>query len=410
MTERASEPAGRWVPIANLALCTALVIAGFGLLAGGPAGPRSNDLFGGVGGAAMLVMAFSFAGVGAVVSRRARGNAVGAVLGLTGLTTAAGVAAYAYADRDLDGAAAAALLSNLLTPLVAGLLALSLLLFPDGRLPSRRWRPVAVATLVGMAASVVSNGLRPGPFDAPFGVLTNPVGVAGTRAVMNAAMTASWYAMFAGIIGATVATRSRLRGATGVARAQLKWVLVGGAVIGVVVIADMTGWFLWPTGHAQVRMAIIGIGFAIFPVVIGAAILRYRLYDIDVVINRALVYGSLTATLAASYIGGVLLFQLVLSGLTAGSGLAVAASTLATAALVGPTRRRLQAGVDRRFFRERYDAGQTLARFRVRLRDQVDLDTLSDDLCLVAAETMRPVHVSLWLREPSPAPARPSHD
>jgi hypothetical protein len=181
-----------------------------------------------------------------------------------------------------------------------------------------------------------------------------------------------------------------------VERQQLKLVLAVGAVVGAVALVDMATWAVWPSGHLQLRMAVIGMSFSLFPVAAGVAILRYRLYDIDVVVNRALVYGALTAVLAVTYVGSVLLFQLVLSP---SSNLAVAASTLAVAALFRPARSRVQAAVDRRFYRQRYDAQRTLERFGSRLRDQVELNALADELHAVVGETMQPAHLSLWLRE-----------
>ncbi len=404
MTLRA-RAAATWVASAALAVpATVLVVVG-------PGRHVANDLFGGIGGAAFILMALAFATVGAIVAARVPGNAIGWVFCLVGLLGSAGTLAYQYADyglyataKPLAGAATAAVVSNVATPPVAGLLGLALLLFPAGRLPSRRWRPVMAATLLGVAVMVIGSAFRPGLLDDPFATVSNPIGLAGTRGLMNALTYLGWALMWAGVVAAVVSARRRLRRAHGVERQQLKLVLAMGSLVAAVTAADMATWFIWPDGASQARMAVIGLGFAAFPVAAGVAILRYRLYDIDVVVNRTLVYGALTATLAGAYLAMVLVLELALRSVTPGSSLAIAGSTLAVAAIFRPARTRIQDLVDRRFYRRKYDAARTLEGFSMRLREEVDLEALATDLRSVVLETMQPAHVSLWLRSPGARP------
>ncbi|MFL6024389.1 MAG: hypothetical protein ACJ72O_13705, partial [Marmoricola sp.] len=181
---------------------------------------------------------------------------------------------------------------------------------------------------------------------------------------------------------------------TGLERLQLKQLVLAGVLL-LPAIAISIPYY---EGSVLVQV-ILAVAFLGLPVAVGVAILRYRLYDIDVIINRTLVYLTLTATLAGTYLGSVLLLQLVLSRWTAGSSLAVAVSTLTVAALFGPARSRIQTAVDRRFFRAKYDASRTVAQFAVHVRDQVDLADIGGDLLTVVRTTVQPAHASLWLRD-----------
>jgi hypothetical protein len=391
------------------AVCATAAIPTLVLLVLGPGRPLRGDLFGGVGGASFVALSLAYACVGAVVAARVAENPIGWMFCVTGLVYGLGMLGYEYARYGLyataEPLAGATAVAALPTEPIAGLLGLTLLLFPDGHLPSPRWRPAAATLVLAMALLAVTDLLRPGPLGEPFATVVNPLGVAGWLGAANALNLTGWLLVMVGTSLAAASMLVRLRRAHGVERQQLKLVLAVGALVAAVTAVDMSGWLVWPQGSLQIRIGLIGLSFAAFPVAAGVAILRYRLYDIDVVINRTLVYSALTATLAAAYLASVLLLQVALQPLTENSGLAIAASTLAVAALFRPARARIQALVDRRFYRRRYDTRRTLEAFTARVRDEVALDALSTDLREVVAETMQPTHVSLWLR----APRLPQH-
>jgi signal transduction histidine kinase len=344
---------------------TVLMAAAAGVfLVLGPGQPLPDDLFGGVAGAAFLALSLAYATVGAVISFRLPGHRIGWLFSLTGLLSALNVLTYTYAEYGLYAAQlplarTAAVVWGMLE-LTAPLLVLSLLLLPDGRVPSRRWRPVATMALVAVALLPLSRVLKPGPLDDPFGIVSNPLGIPGTRAAMTALDTVGWIFTWLAVVLAVVAVRVRLRRSQGVERQQLKWVLAVTSAVGVVVVLDMATWFIWPETHLQERIAVLGVAFAAIPAAAGIAILRYRLYDIDVVINRALVYGALTVLLAMTYAAVTLVLG---TALGSGSAPATAAATLAVAVAFRPLRARLQDAVDRRFSRAHYDAVHRVASF-----------------------------------------------
>jgi hypothetical protein len=270
------------------------------------------------------------------------------------------------------------------------------LLFPDGRLPSRRWLPVAVVPAIGVAGIAIlgalTETLRGQTFDYR---IDNPIGIEGLGYVedLQVFTVLGGGALAIGTVGSVSSVVVRFRRSRGTERQQLKWFLYAAAPIvafpaieslPVIVSGLLSGWVL------------LGL-----PTAIGIAVLRYRLYEIDLVINRTLVYGSLTVMLALVYVGGVAITQMVfrlLSGQEQQPQLAVVISTLVIAAIFNPLRRRVQGLVDRRFYRRKYDAAKTLAAFNSRLREETDLGSLSEEVLGVVRETMQPAHVSLWLR------------
>ena len=340
-----------------------------------------------------------FAVVGAVVASRQPRNPIGWILEAVVLFSAVTSVLIGYTSTADDPVPAAAWLDDWIADVWIGLVAVGIpLLFPDGRLPSPRWR-VAFWLASGLfALGIVGRALgdrvleteAPGTWENPYAL----PGVAGDVMAGIASVSVVFYGVPAliGVAGLVV----RLRRSHGVERQQLKWF----AYVGVLLMAALVLCAISLIGNRLYFVGVIGwssflalVTFG-FPLAIGAAILRHRLYDIDVVINRTLVYGALTATLGVTYLALVLLI-----GLTLGeSNLAIAVSTLAVAALFRPARARIQAAVDRRFYRRRYDAALTLEEFGAHLRDELDLDALAADLRHVVSDTVQPAHVSLWLR------------
>jgi hypothetical protein len=348
--------------------------------------------------------------VGALVASRRPGNAIGWILAAAGLGyslagLAIGYSQYAFEPgHSLPAATAVAWAGNWLWSVVIGLAAAyPLLLFPDGHLPSRRWRPVAWIVPPATALAVLGTMLDPSRLDVGHHrTIANPTALAGGDQLAHALTTIGFFGIIAAFLASAVSVVLRFRRASGVARLQLKWLIYAAGLIlfTVFVVGGLISALVGGGDDADnLTNGATSIALASYPVALGVAILRHRLYDIDVVINRTLVYGALTATLAAVYVGSVLLLQLALDSVTSGSSLAVAISTLGVAALFRPARTRIQATVDRRFYRRKYDAARTLEEFSARLREQVDLDALGGELHRVVAETMQPAHVSLWLRE-----------
>jgi hypothetical protein len=352
-------------------------------------------------------LSFSIVGVagavvGGVVASKRPDNPVGwlflfgaLISAMTGLTAEYAIYGILTDPGALPAAATAAWFSRAIEIFYPVLTFILMpLYFPTGRPVSRRWGLVAWLVLV-LLPFVFLGAFSPGEAETGTGI-QNPLVIEAVRPlarVLDAVVTA----LYLGLIFASAASLVvRFWRSAGVERQQIKWVAFAAAFIPI--------WFMT---NAPIQAAfpilfqlIDALVIAAVPVAAGIAILRYRLYDIDLLINRTLVYAALTATLVLIYLGGVVVLQRALAFLTGeGSQLAVVASTLAIAALFNPLRRRIQGFIDRRFYRRKYDARKTLEAFSAKLREETDLDALSGDLMNAVRETMRPAHVSVWLRE-----------
>lgn len=348
----------------------------------------------------------AFALVGAVIIARRPRHSMGWLFAVIGLLSTTGqfatdYAVYSYGAR--DGELALSLVAAWYAewywvPWLFLFLSGTLLLFPTGRPASRGWRRVATVVAIGagvltvLAATdrVIDVGETGKKIANPLGV--SPLGDPDAEPLILMFLPLMAFSACSGLISLLL----RFRRSRGEERQQLKWVTYGGAVLIVTFLAFgvLDGFGYDAPDFLEFLL------MAVLPVCAGIAVLKHRLYDIDIVVNRTLVYGSLTAILAAAYLGLVALFQTALAPVTKGSDLAVVASTLAVAALFRPLRGRIQAFIDRRFYRRRYDAAQTLAAFSARLRSEVELPTLRDDLLAVVRDTLEPTHASLWVPAP----------
>ena len=343
-----------------------------------------------------LATAVAFPTVGAIIASRQSGNAVGWIFCAIGLGGGASIFFSEYGIYALvtnPGSLPAGVIATWIgtwvwLPSITLTMMFLLLLFPHGRLLSPRWRPVAwLAAAVTIAGSAFL-ALAPWDLLDPGVPAPNPFEIEGLRDLEIAVATPIFLIGIPTMLLSVISLLLRFRRSRGEERQQLKWFVYAGALS----VATL----LVPTSAASLLQIVT---LPLLPVAAGIAIVRYRLYDIDRIINRTLVYAILTAALALVYLGAVVSLQYAFRTLTGQeSQLAVVASTLAIAALFGPLRRRVQAVVDRRFYRRKYDAAKTLAAFGVKLRDETDLDALGDELLAVVRETVQPEHVSLWMK------------
>jgi hypothetical protein len=377
--------------------------------------PSSWDVNLTVGNLLGGVLFLIFPLVGALISSRRPRNPIGWILladgllwMLTGMMDYYGVYGVARPGSVPFPVIVAGINNVMWVPAVGVLGTYVFLLFPDGRLPSRRWRPLAWLAGGVIVLLCILVGLTPGPLQNLGGV-QNPFGLEEYPWVETTAyvvLPLLPLCMLASVLSLVM----RYQRSRGEERQQIKWIAFAASVVGLLYLIAMVCAFIFPSGAwfqagSPLWLDLLGyaalISFTLVPIAVGFAVLRYRLYEIDIIINRTLVYGSLTVMLALVYFGGVAGLQRLLAPATGqDSQLAIVASTLVIAALFNPMRRRIQRFIDRSFYRSKYDARKTLEAFSAKMRDDTDLNALSDDILAVVRETIQPEHVSLWLRPP----------
>jgi hypothetical protein len=388
---------------AGCAIAVALAFGALAFLILNRATPGVSTLGSRVSDTAFAIAVLAFPTVGGLVASRRPDNPIGWLLVAVGILFAFSAFANQYAvyalltaPGSLPAGPTMAWIGSwlFLAPMIlTG--TLLFLLFPDGRLLSRRWRVVLWIVPVALVLALLGEMFVPSEFQ-DFESMRNPYQVEGTlEDVLEATSNIAFLAMFGAIIASATSLFLRFRRSSGLERQQLKWVASSAGLLAAAFASGPIA--LWYIADAAYEVAIV-LAIATIPIAAGIAILRYRLYEIDRIVNRAVVYGAVTALRAGGYFGIVLALQEVFSSFGGGSDLAIAVSTLAVAALFRPVRTRVQRAVDRRFYRRRYDAQRTLEAFSARLRDEIDIAALHGELAGIVRRTMQPQHVSVWLR------------
>jgi hypothetical protein len=415
-----SSRATSWLAWSLAALSVTLFLAAVALhILTLPVRPSSSWGTGGMSAPLWAILPFlPFPIVGALIASKRPTNPIGWISLAVGIAWMLGMASGSYVLYGLRMAgpgsvpypAAVGSMSEFLPPTVILLGAFLILLFPDGRLPSIRWRPVAWLCGAMIATNVVTI-LAPGPLSELRNV-RNPFGLEGHPWLADAIELIGLLFPVCLLASASSLIVRYLRSGEEV-REQIKWLAFAASIVALGVSGAVIYGTLFSSVAGSSGSGILGnlledaitLSFGGVPVAIGFAVLKYRLYDIDVLINRALVYGPLTAMLALMYFGAVTATQALFQTFTGQddlSQLAVVGSTLVIAALFNPVRRRIQSFIDRRFYRRKYDARKTLEAFSAKLREETDLDSLNADLVTVVGETLQPEHVTLWLRPETP--------
>jgi hypothetical protein len=401
-----STRATSWLAWALAGLSVAMFLASVVLHVLVPSSQEGSSTSGALSELLIFVTFLAFPLVGALIASRHPKNPVGWICLAIGLFWM-----LIFLGDSIPGSGPYPVTIDALTQAIwippVGLLGIYLiLLFPDGKLPSRRWRPLAWLSGVVMVLASLGITFSPGPLEGHPGV-RNPFGLEGAPSWVVTAGIVILLMLPLCMLASALSLVLRYRRSKGEEREQIKWIAFAASVVVIVYLIAMVGSLFFPLGWGSAGTPLwLGLlqqaalaSFTAVPIAVGFAVLKYRLYDIDIVINRTLVYGTLTITLVALYFGGIVVLQRVFVLLTGQqSTLAVVASTLAIAALFVPLRRRVQGFVDRRFYRRKYDARKTLEAFSAKLRDETDLEALNNDLVGVVRETMQPAHVSLWLR------------